>query len=1219
MIGLVALLDPLVTVTLKIGGWLADPIKNQYGYLFNYTTNIKKLRDGVEDLENSRASVQQSVDAALRNLQVIKPDVLAWMNGVDELKKEADEVLQASSVRVHKWLWCFGGRFHDIKSRYSRSRKAVKTMEYVLELQEKYKFNKVSDPPMPVEITDYIYFSNSEGFESRVSVRTDIMESLQDDAICVIGVCGMGGVGKTTMAKEVGVRAKGEHLFDVVVMVDVTQTPNKKTIQSSIAEHLGLKLQEESLSVRAARISARLKALTRVLVILDDIWTRLDLEELGVPLGSDGQHHGCKILLTSRSISACNQMKADKIFKIREMPENEAWLLFERTAERSFHRDPSLHQVARDIVEKCGGLPLAIVTIARALESEKDKSMWDDALQRLRSYNLEGEYASVYSSLEVTYNFLESDEMKHVFLLCCLFPESHDISIEDLLRLGLGLSLFKKTDGVSEARIRTHAFVQKLKNLNLLLDGGDELSVKLHDLVRDSGLNIASTNKHVFVVKHGDGLQFWPSELTDECCTSISLRCDEMSELPDNLNCPKLELLHLVGGNQSLEFPTGFYDVMAELKVILLRGMLIRSTSLSLEVSIKLRNLSLEYCTFDKTSDLSMIGNLVKLEILSFVHSDVKELPIEIGNLSQLKVLDLTGCGDLFNIAPGLLQRLIHLEELYMTGTLVSWPDEQTTTCIRELNSLSLLTALEIELSVYDLLPHDFIFRRLKRFKVCIGFSTESKMAQNTLTLRLPASWEADGFEILFNRTEILHLHGWRLLANSILSNPESSNFLMLRNLKLESCDMCHLTEICHGQYHETAVGEITIDEPETSWKPLFRNLHDLEIVRCVNLRSIFSLNAPTDFLKLENLKITGCEMMEEIFLKKKRDQDERSVVEIELPNLKCLILEDLPRLTGFSKDVSSLVLPQLLEFRLRNLPKFQALNIVDENRSSANHSLFDQKILATTQLKVLSISKMKMKEIQKHLLPVSCFVSLRVMSFCKCDDLSSVVLSDLLRKPKGLKLLHLEDCHLVEIVFEIQKLLTEGLPVLNNLSDLELESLPKMTHIWKHGPETFVGFQNLTKLSVASCHQLTYVLLPSIATILAHLQELSVTECQRMTVILKEGSQHEAIQATNRSDQLVFPRLKSLELIDLPSLRCFCSELHDFIWPSLETVWIDCCKEMMIFTAGTSSTPKLREIWINGTNHTIERDLNTELQWLQQQLNDGDSSDSTFRSSVIE
>nr|GEY05922.1 probable disease resistance protein At4g27220 [Tanacetum cinerariifolium] len=1164
MVWLSVCLGPLGDVSLKIGEWLAVPIKNQYGYLFKYKINIRKLRERAEDLENSRASVQQSVDAATRNLEVIKPDVSAWMNGVDKLKEEADKVLQKSStgVGVQKGFWCFSWRFMDIKSRYSLSKKAVKKTKAVLEFQEKCKFTKFSDPPLPVEITDFTHLSYSEGFGSRVSSRTEIMESLKDENVFVIGVCGTGGVGKTTMAKEVAARAKLEHLFDVVVMVDVTQAPKKKTIQINIAELLGLKLQEESLAVRAARISARLRMLTRVLIILDDIWTRLDLEELGISFGSDRQLQGCKILLTSRSISACNQMRSDRIFKISEMPPNEAWLLFERTADKTLHPDPNLHQVARDIVEECGGLPLAIVTIARALESENDKSMWDDALQRLRSYDLEGEYASVHSSLEVTYNFLESDEIKHVFLLCCLFPEGHDISIEDLLRLGLGLNLFKKTDGVSEARIRTYAFINKLRNLNLLLDGADEQCVKLHDLVRDSGLKIASKNNHVFVVKHGDGLQFWPSEFTDECCTSISLRCDEMSDLPDNLNCPKLELLFLVGGNHPLEFPTDFYDGMVELKVVVLKGMLVQSYPSSFEVSTKLRNLSLEYCTFDKTSDISMIGNLVKLETLSFLHSDVKELPIEIGSLTQLKVLDLTGCSDLFNIAPGVLQRLIHLEELYMRGTLISWPDDQITTCMSELNSLSLLTALEIELSVYDLLPNDLVFRRLKRFRICIGFSIESKMFHNTLKVRFPTHWEDGGMEVLFNRTEILHLHGWRLLTNTILNEPKRSNFLMLRNLKLEYCDLSYLTEIYHSQYRETTVREITVDETEIWQFPLFGNLHDLEIVRCVNLKGIFSLAAPTDYLKLERLKITGCDMIEKFFLKKKRGQDGKSIFDIELPNLKCLILEDLPHLTCFCKDFSSLVLPQLLEFRLHNLPKFMDANVIEEIRSSTNHSFFSQKILLATQLKVLSIAKMKMNEIQKHMLPVSSFVNVRVISLSYCDDLSSVALSDLLNKPSDLKILHVEGCNLVEVVFDIQTMmLTEGDVVLNNLTDLELEKLPKMMHIWKDGPETFKGFQNLTKLSIASCNRLTSLFSPTIAVVISNIQELSITECKRMTVIIDEGNEHEITP-----NELLFPRLKTLELIDLPKLKCFCSDLHEFIWPVLESLWIDCCKEMLIF-----------------------------------------------------
>ncbi|KAL4557773.1 hypothetical protein LXL04_035962 [Taraxacum kok-saghyz] len=260
----------------------------------------------------------------------------------------------------------------------------------------------------------------------------------------------------------------------------------------------------------------------------------------------------------------------------------------------------------------------------------------------------------------------------------------------------------------------------------------------------------------------------------------------------------------------------------------------------------------------------------------------------------------------------------------------------------------------------------------------------------------------------------------------------------------------------------------------------------------------------------------------------------------------------------------------------------------------------------------------MKMNEIKKHLLSVSCFVSLREMSLSYCDDLSSDILSDLLQKPKALKVLHVEGSAMVEVVFDIDSLLTEGQKVLNNLTNLELENLPTMTHIWKHGPQTFMGFQNLTKLSVASCHQLTNILFPLVATILSHLQELSISECRRLTVILKEEDEHEATRLTTESE-LVFPRLKSLALIDLPCLRCFYSGLQCFTWPSLESVWIDCCKEMTTFTAGTSKTPRLREIAVNGQNHTIEGDLNTDLRRLQQQLNDGNTSDSTFTSSPME
>ena len=64
------------------------------------------------------------------------------------------------------------------------------------------------------------------------------------------------------------------------------------------------------------------------LVILDDVSDELDLEAVRIPYG--GQHNKCKILLTLRSKEACTRMKSQKIFPIRDLTEEEAWVFSER-------------------------------------------------------------------------------------------------------------------------------------------------------------------------------------------------------------------------------------------------------------------------------------------------------------------------------------------------------------------------------------------------------------------------------------------------------------------------------------------------------------------------------------------------------------------------------------------------------------------------------------------------------------------------------------------------------------------------------------------------------------------------------------------------------------------------------------------------------------------------------------------------------------------------
>ncbi|MBA0729539.1 hypothetical protein Golax_025329 [Gossypium laxum] len=150
----------------------------------------------------------------------------------------------------------------------------------------------------------------------------------------------MGGIGKTTLVKEIARKVKGK-LFDSVVIATVTQAIDIGKIQNRIAELLGLKFEEHSTHVKALRLRERLKKEERILVVLDDIWAKVDIEEVGIPLGDE--HKGCKLLLTSRELNKAGDCV------------------------ESFGLKPTATEVAK----KCAGLPIAIATVAGALRHKR--------------------------------------------------------------------------------------------------------------------------------------------------------------------------------------------------------------------------------------------------------------------------------------------------------------------------------------------------------------------------------------------------------------------------------------------------------------------------------------------------------------------------------------------------------------------------------------------------------------------------------------------------------------------------------------------------------------------------------------------------------------------------------------------------------------------------------------------------------------------------------
>ncbi|KAL5824894.1 hypothetical protein ACOSQ3_020957 [Xanthoceras sorbifolium] len=191
----------------------------------------------------------------------------------------------------------------------------------------------------------------------------------------------MGGVGKTTLAKQVATEAKRYRLFDKTVFVEVSESPDIKNIQGVIADNLGLQFTEETTSGRANRLCDRLKKEEKILLILDNIWESIDFEKVGIPFENDGK--GLKLLLTTRNRNVLTNMVDSQCnFHIQALNGEDAWSLF-KSITRTRVMQPDLKSTALQVAKECGAMPVAIVTIARALK-EKGKNEWKNALRELK-------------------------------------------------------------------------------------------------------------------------------------------------------------------------------------------------------------------------------------------------------------------------------------------------------------------------------------------------------------------------------------------------------------------------------------------------------------------------------------------------------------------------------------------------------------------------------------------------------------------------------------------------------------------------------------------------------------------------------------------------------------------------------------------------------------------------------------------------------------------
>ncbi|CAJ1949563.1 unnamed protein product [Sphenostylis stenocarpa] len=415
---------------------LINATLEQSRYICCFTSITEDFEKEKKKLIAKRTTLGEHVKVANRRNENIRSDVASWQEQVDELMKEDTK----TKVR------CFFGWCPNCKWQYSRGKDLESKTEEIKRLME----CNLENVGIPRDVPEIEYHSSQNyiSFNSRKSAYEKLWNALTDENNYIIGLQGMGGTGKTALAREMGKELKKTKMFDTVVDTTVSNTPDTKRIQDDIAGPLGLPLKDCTESERPRKLWDRLKNGEKILVILDDVWEYISFEEIGIP--PKDNHNGCRILVTTRNMSICNRMDCDKTIELNVLPDEEGWILFQKHAGLSDSSSKILIDKGRKISKECKGLPIAIEVIASSLKRQQHLEEWNVALKALRkSMPLHGDddnWGKVFTCLKYSYDNMKNKTAKELFLLCSMFQEDEEFDEETLVRLAIGAGLIEKIE-----------------------------------------------------------------------------------------------------------------------------------------------------------------------------------------------------------------------------------------------------------------------------------------------------------------------------------------------------------------------------------------------------------------------------------------------------------------------------------------------------------------------------------------------------------------------------------------------------------------------------------------------------------------------------------------------------------------------------------------------------------------------------------------------------
>ncbi|GLT26059.1 hypothetical protein SLA2020_011460 [Shorea laevis] len=406
-----------------------DCVAGQARYICKLEQNLQALEAEAKRLTEQRDDVNRRVLLAEEQLMEPLEKVKGWLDRVEEKIKEIEQIRGDAPAQINNLG--LGGYFSEsCCSSYKFGKRVVQKTRDVANLRTEGDFLDVAERcPAPSVVV-----RPSEPTVGLESTFDKVWACLTDEGSNIIGLYGMGGVGKTTLLSQINNELQQRrNNFDIVIWATVSKNHTIEKVQDEIGRKIGYSdegWKQKSCDEKAIDIFARLSK-KKFVLLLDDIWERVDLGKVGIPIPRQG--HGSKLIFTTRSLGVCGQMEAHKKIMVDCLAPEKAWELFQiKVGEETLDSHPQIHGLAKAVAEECKGLPLALITIGRAMSSKKTPEQWEYARRILRSsvanHVLPGMRKEVYPLLKFSYDSLPHRKLKSCFLYCTLFPEDFLIS-----------------------------------------------------------------------------------------------------------------------------------------------------------------------------------------------------------------------------------------------------------------------------------------------------------------------------------------------------------------------------------------------------------------------------------------------------------------------------------------------------------------------------------------------------------------------------------------------------------------------------------------------------------------------------------------------------------------------------------------------------------------------------------------------------------------------